>query len=148
MNYCFLSHMNVMVKVRGFLCSVFGSFRILLNGYRLFPYSQTFWVPLLVNHFGQPFVCFWRQFLLLTWGLGLWYNTAEFERFCLQGLNFTFVREEGLVGMGDQWELDAEDQMGDTLCICGKVFANSYIAPLLFVLWPAGSSSHDFGIFQ
>ena len=23
--------------------------------------------------------------------------------------------------MGDQWELDAEDQMGDTVCICGKV---------------------------
>ena len=34
--------------------------------------------------------------------------------------------------MGDQWELDAEDQMGDTLCICGKVFANSNIAPLLY----------------
>ena len=27
--------------------------------------------------------------------------------------------------MGDQWELDAEDQMGDTLCICGKVFIYS-----------------------
>ena len=25
------------------------------------------------------------------------------------------------VAMGDQWELDAEDQMGDTVCICGKV---------------------------
>ena len=34
--------------------------------------------------------------------------------------------------MGDQWELDAEDQMGDTLCICGKVFAISHIALLLY----------------
>ena len=27
--------------------------------------------------------------------------------------------------MGDQWELDADDQMGDTVCICGKVCPNS-----------------------
>lgn len=28
--------------------------------------------------------------------------------------------------MGDQWELDAEDQMGDTVCICGKVYEEGY----------------------
>ena len=37
--------------------------------------------------------------------------------------------------MGDQWELDAEDQMGDTLCICGKVFTHSNFAlPSYFAL--------------
>ena len=44
----------------------------------------------------------------------------------------TFVRGEGEVVMGDQWELDAEDQMGDTLCICGKVFTKSDIALFLY----------------
>ena len=33
--------------------------------------------------------------------------------------------------MGDQWELDAEDQMGDTVCICGKVV---FVFLLVFAL--------------
>ena len=64
-------------------------------------------------------------------------NTDKFGGFHLRGFNLTGERscdrEGGLVGMGDQWELDAEDQMGDTLCICGKVFTNSNFAgPLLY----------------
>ena len=35
------------------------------------------------------------------------------------------------VAMGDQWELDAEDQMGDTVCICGKVV---FVYVFVFVL--------------
>ena len=34
--------------------------------------------------------------------------------------------------MGDQWELDAEDQMGDTVCICGKVV---FVYVYVFVLY-------------
>ena len=80
----------------------------------------------------KTFCLFLTSVVTADKGLGLRYNTDEFGKFRLQGLNFTFVRKESEVGMGDQWELDAEDQMGDTLCICGKVFANSNIAPLLY----------------
>ena len=113
-----------MNNVWGFLCLIFDSLRIFLNGYWLVLHSLIFSAHMLVNHCGQPLRCVQQQLLKLTWGLGLlWKKTDKFGGFHLTEEK-TFVRGEGEVVMGDQWELDAEDQMGDTLCICGKVSQN------------------------
>ena len=54
----------------------------------------------------------------------------------MQGFFFTvetFARV--VVVMGDQWELDAEDQMGESLCICGKVSTKLLMLPFFSQLF-------------